>query len=206
MGSLPEDGGKWNSERAHPAARVQEQGSLLSFDGIGFRTCLCDRVMRDGCYSVQIDVVGQGAESCNFLVGVAMPDVNVGGISQDRVEFCGKKGWGFYNGERGGMGDEAQAFYHADKPMRDDGGQIVRCDYVRSGETLGMVLQYEDKEPAAEGTDTAGELPGTLSFFRQHMPLRPIVFRRCIPRGVCFAVTAYRPDVRLRLQASVGRR
>ena len=46
---------------------------------------------------------------------------------------------------------------------------------------------------------------GTLSFFRQSgaMPLSPIVFRRCIPRGVCFAVTAYHPSVRLHLLGCV---
>ena len=130
--------------------------------GYGFRTCLCERVMREnGSYAARLQVLGIS----NFLAGVALPDVDVGipgdrGVRQDRIEFCGRKGWAFYNGERGGAGDEGQAFYHADKPIRGDDGEIVRCDFVRRGETLCISLIYEDVDA------DSGELPGTLSFFR----------------------------------------
>ena len=200
--SPPVDGGRWDAGRAHPEVRVLENGTVFQSSGNGFRTCLCKRVMRDnGGYIARIQVRGIS----NFLVGVAMPDVEVGRSGEDRVEFCGRQGWGFYNGARGGVGDEGCAFYHADQPIRDSGGEIVRADYAQQGDTLVVKLEYEDSESGVEDTGSAGTLPGTLSFFRQSgaMPLSPIVFRRCIPRGVCFAVTAYHPSVRLHLLGCV---
>ena len=180
----PSDGGRWDSARAHPEVRVEEQGAVFQSSGHGFRTCLCQRELREnGSYAARVHVLGLS----NFLAGVALPDVDVGNRGMDRVEFCGRKGWAFYNGERGGDGDEGQAFYHSDQPVRGDDGQIVRCDYARRGETLCISLLYEDVDAGA------GELPGTLAFFRQGTALEPVVFRRCIPRGVCFAVTAYHP-------------
>ena len=90
--SPPVDGGRWDARRAHPEVHVLEHDTVFQSSGNGFRTCLCKRVMRDnGGYIARIQVRGIS----NFLVGVAMPDVEVGRSGEDRVEFCGRQGWGF---------------------------------------------------------------------------------------------------------------
>ena len=43
----PSDGGRWDSARAHPEVRVEEQGAVFQSSGHGFRTCLCQRELRE---------------------------------------------------------------------------------------------------------------------------------------------------------------